>query len=60
MNDGKQFLFPSVLLSYLIFKQNTIMKQRKVLMAIAAVIFIILLLYWLFVSEDINAWLPVN
>lgn len=36
------------------------MKQRKVLMAIAAVIFIILLLYWLFVSEDINAWLPVN
>lgn len=36
------------------------MKQRKVLMAIAAVIFIILLLYWLFVAEDMNAWLPVN
>lgn len=36
------------------------MKQRKVLMAIAAVIFIILLLYWLFVAEDINAWIPVN
>ena len=32
------------------------MKQRKVLM----VIFILLLLYWLFVAEDINAWLPVN
>lgn len=36
------------------------MKQRKALMAIAAVIFIILLLYWLFVAEDINAWIPVN
>lgn len=36
------------------------MKQRKILMAIAAVIFIILLLYWLFVAEDMNAWLPVN
>ena len=35
------------------------MKQRKVLIAIAVVIFI-LLLYWLFVAEDINAWLPVN
>ena len=36
------------------------MKQRKVLIAIAVVIFILLLLYWLFVAEDINAWLPVN
>lgn len=36
------------------------MKQRKVLVAIAAVIFIILLLYWLFVAEDLNAFLPVN
>ena len=33
------------------------MKQRKVLIAIAVVL---LLLYWLFVAEDINAWLPVN
>lgn len=36
------------------------MKQRKVLIAIAVVIFILLLLYWLFVAEDINVWLPVN
>ena len=36
------------------------MKQRKVLIAIAVVIFILLLLYWLFVAEDINALLPVN
>ena len=36
------------------------MKQRKVLIAIAVVIFILLLLYWLSVAEDINAWLPVN
>ena len=36
------------------------MKQRKVLIAIAVVIFILLFLYWLFVSEDINALLPVN
>ena len=36
------------------------MKQRKVLIAIAVVIFILLLLYWLFVAEDIKAWLPVN
>ncbi|MCS3169734.1 hypothetical protein NXY49_15975 [Bacteroides fragilis] len=32
------------------------MKQRKVLIAIAVVIFILLLLYWLFVAEDINAY----
>lgn len=36
------------------------MKQRKVLVAIAAIIFILLLLYWLFIAEDINAFLPVN
>ena len=36
------------------------MKQRKVLIAIAVVIFILLLLYWLFVAEDINSLLPVN
>lgn len=36
------------------------MKSRKVLVAIGVVIFIMLLLYWLFVAEDINAWLPVN
>lgn len=36
------------------------MKQRKVLVAIAAIIFILLLLYWLFVAEDMNAFLPVN
>lgn len=36
------------------------MKQRRVLIAIAVVILIVLLLYWLFVAEDIDAWLPVN
>ena len=36
------------------------MKQRKVLIAIAVVIFILLLLYWLFVAEYINSWLTVN
>lgn len=36
------------------------MKQRRVLIAIAVVIFIVLLLYWLFVAEDMDAWLPVN
>ena len=36
------------------------MKQRKVLIAIAVVIFILLLLYCIFVSEDINACLPIN
>ncbi|MDD3040327.1 hypothetical protein [Bacteroides sp.] len=33
------------------------MKQRKVLVGIAVAIFIILLLYWLLVAEDMNAWL---
>ena len=46
-------------INYLKTEPN-IMKQRKVLIAIAVVIFILLLLYWLFVAEDINAWLPVN
>ena len=36
------------------------MKQRRVLTGIAVAILVILLLYWLFVAEDINAWLPVN
>lgn len=36
------------------------MKQRKALTVIAVVILILLLLYWLFVAEDINAWLPIN
>lgn len=33
------------------------MKQRKVLVGIAVAIFILLLLYWLLVAEDMNAWL---
>lgn len=32
------------------------MKQRKALIGIAVVILILLLLYWLFVAEDLNAW----
>lgn len=34
--------------------------NRKRLVAIGVVIAIILLLYWLFVAEDLNAWLSVN
>ncbi len=33
------------------------MKQRKVLVGIAIAIFIILLLYWLLVAEDMKPWL---
>ncbi len=36
------------------------MKQRKILTGIAVAILVLLLLYWLFVAEDINAWLPIN
>lgn len=35
------------------------MRQRKVLIGIAVAIFILLLLYWLVVAEDMSAWLPV-
>lgn len=34
--------------------------NRKRLVATGAIIAIILLLYWLFVAEDLNAWLNVN
>ena len=33
------------------------MKQRKVLVGIAIVIFVILLLCWLLVAEDMKPWL---
>ena len=33
------------------------MKQRKVLVGIAITIFVILLLYWLLVAEDMKPWL---
>lgn len=33
------------------------MKQRKVLIGIAIAIFVILLLYWLLVAEDMQPWL---
>lgn len=36
------------------------MKQRKMLLAIGAVILVVLLLYWLFVAENLNAFFPVN
>ena len=32
------------------------MKQRKVLVGIAIAIFVILLLYWLLVAEDMKPW----
>ena len=35
------------------------MKQRKVLVGIAIAIFVILLLYWLLVAEDMKPWLSV-
>ena len=34
--------------------------NRKHLVAIGVVIAILLLLYWLIVAEDMNAWLNVN
>lgn len=34
--------------------------KRKNLIAIAVVIAIVLLLYWLFIAEDLNAWLGTN
>ena len=34
--------------------------KRKHLVAIAVAIAILLLLYWLLVAEDMNAWLNVN
>lgn len=54
------YLSDLFLLQRIIKKTKPIMKQRKVLIGIAVAIFILLLLYWLFVAEDINAWLPVN
>lgn len=34
--------------------------KRKHLIAIGVIIAILLLLYWLLVAEDMNAWLNVN
>lgn len=34
--------------------------NRKHLVAIGVVIAVLSLLYWLFVAEDMNAWLNVN
>lgn len=34
--------------------------NRKHLVAIGVVIAVLLLLYWLFVAEDMKAWLNVN
>ena len=34
--------------------------KRKHLVAAGAIIAIVLLLYWLFIAEDLNAWLNVN
>lgn len=36
------------------------MKPRKVLITIGVVVLVVLLLYWLFIAEDMNAWVPVN
>ncbi len=34
--------------------------KREHLIAVGAIIAIVLLLYWLFIAEDLNAWLNVN
>lgn len=34
--------------------------NRKHLVAVGVTIAIILLLYWLFIAEDLNAWLSIN
>lgn len=34
--------------------------KRKHLVAVGAIIAIVLLLYWLFIAEDLNVWLNVN
>ena len=34
--------------------------KRKHSIAVGAIIAIVLLLYWLFIAEDLNAWLNVN
>ena len=34
--------------------------KRKHLIAVGAIIAMVLLLYWLFIAEDLNAWLNVN
>ena len=34
--------------------------KRKHLVAVGAIIAIVLLLYWLFIAEDLNAWLNLN
>lgn len=34
--------------------------KRKHLVAVGAIIAIVLLLYWLFIADDLNAWLNVN
>ena len=34
--------------------------KRKHLVAVGAIIAIVLLLYWLFIAEDLNTWLNVN
>ena len=34
--------------------------KRKHLVAVGAIIAIVLLLCWLFIAEDLNAWLNVN
>lgn len=34
--------------------------KRKHLVAVGAIIAIVLLLYWLFIAEYLNAWLNVN
>lgn len=34
--------------------------KRKHLITIGVIIVIVLLLYWLFIAEDLNAWLNVN
>ena len=45
---------------YLLLKRKEQTMKRKHLIAVGAIIAIVLLLYWLFIAEDLNAWLNVN
>lgn len=50
----------SVVKRIFIQKRKEQTMNRKHLVAIGVVIAVLLLLYWLFVAEDMNAWLNVN
>ena len=63
------FSYENFFLKVLLFMADTIIyykkrkertMKRKHLITIGVIIAIVLLLYWLFIAEDLNAWLNVN